>query len=144
MEDTPTPPPPPVVQVPCPSNYLVCSILTTLFCCPPTGIIAIVYSCQVNSLYNANRLPEAQNASKWALRWNIVSIVSVAVLFLICFIGSIASYPLIEEALRNNPELRQSIHSEIQRELQDELDDVPVEMREDIIEEALDTLPGGR
>lgn len=144
MEDTPLPPPPAAVQVPCPSNYLVFSILTTLFCCLPTGIIAIVYSCQVNSLYNANKLQEAQNASKWALRWNIVSIVSIAVLFLTCFIASLAAFPAIEEALRNNPELRQSIHEELQRELQNELDDVPVEMREDIIKEALDTIPGGR
>lgn len=144
MEDTPIPPPPTAPQIPCPSNHLVLSILVTLFCCPPTGIVAIVYSCQVNSLYNANRLQEAQNASKWAQRWSIISLAVVAVLFLICFIGSIAAFPLIEEALRNNPELRQSIHSEIQRKLQDELDDVPVEMREDIIKEALDTLPGGR
>lgn len=141
--NTPVPPPPPGT-VPCPNSHLVLSILTTLFCCLPTGIIAIVYSCQVNSLYNANNLPEAQNASKWALRWNIVSIVSVAVLFLICFIGSIAAFPIIEEALRNNPELRQSIQSEVQRELHDELDVIPAGMRDDIIEETLDTIPGGR
>lgn len=144
MEDTPIPPPPAAVQIPCPSNYLVLSILVTLFCCLPGGIIAIVYSCQVNSLYNANRLPEAQNASKWALRWNIISIVSVAVLFFIGFIGAMAAYPMIEEELRNNPELRQSIHEELQRELHNEPDEVPVEMRDDIINEALDSLPGGR
>ncbi len=144
MEDTPIPPPPAAVQIPCPSNYLVLSILVTLFCCLPGGIIAIVYSCQVNSLYNANRLPEAQNASKWALRWNIISIVSVAVLFFIGFIGAMAAYPMIEEELRNNPELRQSIHEELHRELHNESDEVPVEMRDDIINEALDSLPGGR
>ena len=46
--------------------------------------------------------------------------------------------------LRNNPELQQSIHDEVMRELNDELDNVPVEMRDDIIKEALDTIPGGR
>lgn len=144
MDNTPIPPPPAAVQIPCPSNYLVLSILVTLLCCLPGGIVAIVYSCQVNSLYNAGKITEAQNASKWARRWNVISIISMAILFLIGFIGTMAAYPLIEEELRNNPELRQSIHEELQRELHDELDDVPVEMREDIINEALDTLPGGR
>lgn len=144
MENTPIPPTPAAVQIPCPNNHLVLSILVTLFCCLPGGIVAIVYSCQVNSLYNAGKTTEAQNASKWALRWNIISIVSVAVLFFIGFIGAMAAYPMIEEELRNNPELRQSIHEELQRELHDEPDEVPVEMRDDIINEALDSLPGGR
>lgn len=30
-------------------NYLVPAILTTLFCCMPFGIVAIVYAAQVNS-----------------------------------------------------------------------------------------------
>lgn len=144
MENTPLPPPPAAVQSPCPNNYLVFSILTTLFCCLPTGIVAIVYSCQVNSLFNANRPEEAQNASKWALRWNIISLSLVVALCFISFIGSIAAYPAMEEMLRNNPELQQSIHDEVMRELHDELDSVPVEMRDDIIKEALDTIPGGR
>ena len=144
MENTPLPPPPAAVQSPCPNNYLVFSILTTLFCCPPTGIIAIVYSCQVNSLYNSNRPEEAQNASKWALRWNIISLALVVALFFISFIGSIAAFPVMEEILRNSPELQQSIQEEVMRELHDELDSVPVEMRDDIIKEALDTIPGGR
>ncbi len=144
MDNTPTPPPPAAVQIPCPSNYLVLSILVTLLCCLPSGIIAIVYSCQVNSLYKANRLPEAQNASKWALRWNIISIVSCALIFLIGIIGAIAAYPIIEEELRNNPELRQFIRAEIQRELHEAQDEIPVEMRDDIINETLDTFPVGR
>ena len=65
-------------------------------------------------------------------------------LFFIAFIGAIAAYPAMEEMLRNNPELQQSIHDEVMRELNDELDNVPVEMRDDIIKEALDTIPGGR
>ncbi|MBQ3239667.1 MAG: CD225/dispanin family protein [Akkermansia sp.] len=144
MDNTPTPPPPAAVQIPCPSNYLVLSILVTLLCCLPGGIIAIVYSCQVNSLYNAGKITEAQNASKWARRWNVISITSLAILFLIGIIGAIAAYPIIEEELRNNPELRQFIRAEIQRELHEAQDEIPVEMRDDIINETLDTFPVGR
>ena len=40
------------VQVP---NYLVQSILVTLFCCLPFGIVAIVYAAQVNGKLQARR-----------------------------------------------------------------------------------------
>ena len=34
-------------------NYLVQAILTTLFCCLPFGIVAIVYAAQVNTKIEA-------------------------------------------------------------------------------------------
>ncbi len=113
MDNTPIPPPPAAVQIPCPNNYLVLSILVTLFCCLPLGIVAIVYSCRVNPLYNAGKTTEAQNASKWALRWNIISLISVAVFCLI-------SYSLINQELRNNPELFHNFDEEVQHEISDD------------------------
>ena len=43
------PPQPPAAQAP--KNYLVWSILVTLFCCLIPGIVAIVFSAQVNGLW---------------------------------------------------------------------------------------------
>lgn len=65
--------------IPCPDTYLVWAILSTLFCCLPTGIVSIVYSCQVNSKYASGDYQGAMEASasakKWALAGLIVSLI---------------------------------------------------------------------
>src|SRR5579864_2268253 len=61
---------PPGATVP---NYLVFAILTTVFCCLPTGIPAIVYAAQVNGKLQAGDLAGAQLASKNAKTWCWVS-----------------------------------------------------------------------
>jgi len=53
--------PPPPQPVP---NYLVQSILVTLFCCLPLGIPAIVFSAQVNGKLQSGDLQGALAASK--------------------------------------------------------------------------------
>ncbi len=60
---------------PKPSNYLVFSILVTLFCCLPTGIAAIVYSSQTDSAYNAGNYVASVASSNKAKTWCIVSVV---------------------------------------------------------------------
>jgi Interferon-induced transmembrane protein/zinc-ribbon domain len=62
---------PPGATVP---NYLVFAILTTVFCCLPTGIPAIVYAAQVNGKLQAGDLPGAQVASKNAKMWCLISL----------------------------------------------------------------------
>ena len=54
------------VKVP---NYLVQSILVTLFCCLPFGIVAIVKASNVNSLVAAGNIAGAQEASAAAKKW---------------------------------------------------------------------------
>jgi hypothetical protein len=58
---------------PKPSNYLVQSILTTLFCCLPVGIVSIVFAAQVDSKWNAGDVQGAHNASRQARTWAWVS-----------------------------------------------------------------------
>lgn len=67
------PPQPPAGQAP--NNYLVWSILATLFCCLPFGIVAIVKSSQVNGLWAQGRYAEAQASAESAKRWVIWSAV---------------------------------------------------------------------
>src|SRR5262245_2690227 len=47
-------------------NYLVQSILVTLFCCLPLGIVSIVFAAQVNSKVAAGDYAGAQKASDQA------------------------------------------------------------------------------
>jgi len=83
------PPPPgyPPQQPPAgqqPDNYLVWSILVTLFCCLPLGIVAIVKSTQVNGLWAQGRYAEAQasaDAAKKFVIWSAVAGVIVAVIY---------------------------------------------------------------
>jgi hypothetical protein len=60
----------PGVSVP---NYLVFSILATVLCCLPAGIVAIVYAAQVNGKLQAGDIAGAQAASKNAKMWCWIS-----------------------------------------------------------------------
>jgi Interferon-induced transmembrane protein/zinc-ribbon domain len=54
-------------------NYLVFAILTTVFCCLPTGIAAIIYAAQVNGKLAIGDYAGAQAASNNAKIWCWVS-----------------------------------------------------------------------
>ena len=56
-----------------PKNWLVESILTTIFCCLPFGIAGIVFASQVNSKFAAGDYAGAVQASKEAGKWTKVS-----------------------------------------------------------------------
>ncbi|WP_204804389.1 CD225/dispanin family protein [Mycobacterium riyadhense] len=82
------PPPPgyPPQQPPAgqqPDNYLVWSILVTLFCCLPLGIVAIVKSTQVNGLWAQGRYVEAQASADSAKKFVIWSAVAGVIVFVI-------------------------------------------------------------
>jgi hypothetical protein len=57
-------------------NYLIHSIVTTLCCCLPFGVVALVYSAQVNSKLAAGDVAGAQASSKSAKTWAIVAFIS--------------------------------------------------------------------
>ena len=70
-------------------NYLVQSILVTLFCCLPFGIVAIVYSAQVNTKLEAGDYQGAVEASANAKKWCWASFLSMVVIFSIYLVIAI-------------------------------------------------------
>jgi hypothetical protein len=63
----------PQASGPKPENYLVHSILATLCCCLPLGIVAIVYAAQVDSKYNSGDYSGAVIASNNAKKWGWIA-----------------------------------------------------------------------
>ena len=53
--------------------YLILSIISTLCCCLPFGVVGIVFSAKINSAMLAGNLEESQNNAKMARIWIIVS-----------------------------------------------------------------------
>ncbi len=88
--DSGYPPPQPAGQAP--NNYLVWSILTTLFCCLPFGIVAIVKSSQVNGLWGQGRFAEAQaaadSAKKWVIWSAVAGVIGIAVGAVVSVLGN--------------------------------------------------------
>ncbi|WP_259068497.1 CD225/dispanin family protein [Mucilaginibacter sp. X4EP1] len=54
---------------PRPKNWLVESILVTIFCCLPFGIVGIVFAASVNSKYDAGDYEGALTTSQQAGKW---------------------------------------------------------------------------
>ena len=66
-------------------NNLVEAILSTVCCCPPTGIVSIVYAAQVNGKVAAGDLAGARKASGKAKIWAWVSIVLGIILYALIY-----------------------------------------------------------
>jgi hypothetical protein len=69
-----------------PNNNLVWAILSTVLCCLPLGVVAIVKSTQVSGLWAQGRFDDAQRAAddakKFAM-WGAIAGVVVAVIWVI-------------------------------------------------------------
>lgn len=77
---------------PAPDNNLVWAILSTILCCLPLGIVAIVKSTQVNSLwaqgqYDAAR-KSADDAKKFSMWAAIAGIIVIVLYVIIVVIGA--------------------------------------------------------
>jgi len=86
----------PVHNVP---NYLVWSILSTILCCPPLGIVSIVYAVQVNQKVAAGdfagAMASSRNAKTWAIIAAIGGVVGAVIWTLIyglAFMSQLSSY----------------------------------------------------
>ena len=79
---------------PMPDTYLVWAILSTICCCLPLGVVSIVYSSKVSSLYASGQYNEAlkasQSAKKWAI-WSAVSSLIIGILYFILVMLGIAA-----------------------------------------------------
>lgn len=106
----PVPPAPGIPATPCPGNNLAIAIISTVLCCLPTGIVAIVYACKVNSLHYSGKTTEAAGAAKSAMIWSIVSIV----LGLLINIAATIFYFVIAAAVMED--LEQNFEREIERQ----------------------------
>jgi len=71
---------------PCPNNYLVWSILVTVLCCLVGGIVALVYSSKVQTLYQQGDYDGALRASNNAKNWCIGSAVAGVLSNLLVFV----------------------------------------------------------
>lgn len=58
-----------------PKTWLVESILATLFCCLPLGIVGIVNASKVESRFYAGDVNAAQQASAEAKKWTMISFI---------------------------------------------------------------------
>ena len=99
MSDYGSPPPPPYGAMPPgsyqqpggppPPNYLVWAILSTIFCCLPLGIPAIIFASQVNSKWQMGDFAGAQESSRKAKNfslWATIGGVVVAVLYILLIV----------------------------------------------------------
>jgi predicted secreted protein len=68
-------------------TYLAYAILTTLFCCLPFGVVAIVKASQVNSKLAAGDYDGAVKASNQAKMWSLISLLASVVVGVIYFIA---------------------------------------------------------
>ena len=85
-------------SMPCPPSNLVWAIVSTILCCLPTGIVAIVYACKVDNLYLMGDYQGAVEASNKARNWAIGGLIASVVFYFVYILvllsvgfGSIAS-----------------------------------------------------
>ena len=71
---------------PKPNNYLPLAIFSTLCCCLPLGIYAIIRSMKVNDYYMTKQYDAAEAASADAKKWSIIGIVT-GVIFQVIYFG---------------------------------------------------------
>lgn len=82
-----------VIEAP-PKNWLIESILVTLFCCLPLGIVGIVHATKVDTLWTSGQREEAYKASKEAGKWTklgaIIGAVVIVLYVIMLFFGLLA------------------------------------------------------
>lgn len=85
--------PDPYYNGPCPKTWLVESILTTLLCCLPFGIVGIINASRVQSLWEQGFHDQALKASKAAGTWVAVAFftgLALGIFYLLSFLWPLA------------------------------------------------------
>ncbi len=73
-----------------PDSYMWLSILTTILCCLPPGIVAIIFSSKVDSCWNMGQYQEAVDNSKKALYWSIGAAAAGAFVGFLYIVGALS------------------------------------------------------
>lgn len=73
-----------------PSNNLVSSILSMLFCCLPFGVVAVVHASRVDGFWARGMRVEAVRESEAARKWCWASVV-IGILYQICVLALLIS-----------------------------------------------------
>ena len=81
------------VQVMKPNNNMALAVFTTICCCLPLGIVAIIKANSVDSLYLMKQYDAANLAAHEAMKWSIIGIVGSLVIWFVylLFFGGIAA-----------------------------------------------------
>jgi hypothetical protein len=82
-----------------PKTWLVESILVTLFCCLPFGIVGIVNAANVESRFRTGDIAGAERASREAGRWTkigfFVGLGFIVLYFLLIFSGLLVGFSFL-------------------------------------------------
>ena len=73
-----------------PDSHMVLAILSTLFCCFPLGVYAIIQASKVDGLYLMGEYEEARMKADDAKKWSIIGMVCSIIGWLIYFILIVA------------------------------------------------------
>ena len=71
---------------PPPDNNLVWAILSTVLCCLPLGIVSIIKSTQVNTLWAQGQFDQARKSADDARKWAMWSAISTVILYVVIII----------------------------------------------------------
>jgi hypothetical protein len=86
-----------------PKNWLVESILVTLFCCLPLGIVGIINAAKVNGAFDAGDVNGAMKASADAKKWTKLAFIIGLVLNVV---GGIAYFFMMKQAMEAGMDLQ--------------------------------------
>ena len=78
----------------CPKTWMAESIVVTIFCCLPFGIVGIVNAAKVSSLFAAGNVAATEEASKSAgtwTKWGFIVGLVVIVLYAIFYVAMMPS-----------------------------------------------------
>lgn len=83
----------------CPKNWMTESILVTLFCCLPFGIVSIINASKVSSLYTQGNYAASLQASINAKKWTKISFfIGVAVIIMYLSIYGVTIFSILNNS----------------------------------------------
>ncbi|MCR4852087.1 MAG: CD225/dispanin family protein [Prevotella sp.] len=82
-----------------PNNNLILAIFTTLCCCLPLGIYAIIKASKVDNLYNTGQYQAAIAEAAEAKKWSIIGIVIGLIIQIIYF--AIYGFAIVQSTMQN-------------------------------------------